>query len=162
MNENIRTYYEVTRAKNLVKLKRYCAYRDRCHKEVSDKLSELKVDSEMIDDIISTLITEGYLNEERFVLAYVRGKFRMNKWGKSKIIRELKHRQITQFLINKGLKEIDDEQYFETLKNLIIAKSKTFKAKNQYDKHHKLYSYAYRKGYESELINMAIEEIINY
>lgn len=159
MSDDINTYYDVQKAKNLDKLKSYCAYRDRCHKEVADKLFNLNVQDDMADEIISELITLGYLNEERFVLAYVRGKFRINKWGKSKIIRELKQRQISQYLINKGLQEIDEEEYLETLKNLILSKSKTFKAKNHYDRYNKLYSYVYRKGYESELIKNTIEDL---
>ncbi len=159
MSEDINSYYDVQKAKYLEKIRHYCAYRDRCHMEVSDKLKKMNVDADMSDEIISELITEGFLNEERFVLSYVRGKFRINKWGKSKIVRELKQREISQYLINKGLEEIDEEEYYETLKTLLLAKRRTFKAKNQYDLFNKLYSYAYRKGYESELIKSIIESL---
>jgi len=159
MDNDINTYYDVQKAKHLDRIKRYCSYRDRCHWEVQKKLNEMKVDVDMADEIISELITEKYLNEERFVLAYVRGKFRINKWGKSKIIKELKQREISKYLINEGLKEIDDNEYYDTLKDLLLAKRKTFKAKNHYDLYQKLFSYAYRKGYESEIIKELIEDL---
>ena len=159
-DKDINSYRDVKKSKFLDRIKRYCAYRDRCHKEVSDKLKEMKVDTEMTDEIISELITEGYLNEERYVLAYVRGKFRMNKWGKRKILLELKQKEISQYLIKLGMKEIDEDEYYEVLKTLLSTKRKSIKAKNQYDLFNKLYSYAYRKGYESEAIKNAIEDIV--
>ena len=159
MKNDIISYKDTQKKKHLNRIKRYCAYRDRCHKEVSDKLKEMKVDIDMADEIISELITEGYLNEERYVLAYVRGKFQMNKWGRQKILLELKQKDISQYLINLGLKEIDEDEYYKVLKNLLIAKRESIKAKNQYDLFNKLYSYTYRKGYESEVIKNAIEDI---
>ncbi len=160
MDEDIKTFNDHQKAKYLDKIKHYCAYRDRCHKEVIDKLFKMNVPSDMADEIISELVTEGFLNEERFVLAYVRGKFRMNKWGKNKIKLELKQKEISNYLIKLGMKEIDDNDYYKTLSNLLIAKRNTFKAKNQYDLFNKLYGYAYRKGYESELIKNVIEDIV--
>jgi len=159
-DKDINSYRDVKKSKFLDRIKRYCAYRDRCHKEVSDKLKEMKVDTDMANEIISELITEGYLNEERYVLAYVRGKFRMNKWGKRKILLELKQKEISQYLIKLGMKEIDEDEYYEVLKTLLSTKRKSIKAKNQYDLFNKLYSYAYRKGYESEAIKNAIEDIV--
>ena len=159
-DKDINSYRDVKKSKFLDRIKRYCAYRDRCHKEVSDKLKEMKVDTDMANEIISELITEGYLNEERYVLAYVRGKFRINKWGKRKILLELKQKEISQYLIKLGMKEIDENEYFEVLKTLLSTKRMSIKAKNQYDLFNKLYSYAYRKGYESEAIKNAIEDIV--
>jgi len=160
MSDEIYTYRDIQKKTLLNKLKKYCAYQERCHKDVEDKLKKLKAGEDMTNEIISELIAENYLNEERFVIAYTRGKHRINKWGKRKILLELKQKEINQYLIKLGMKEIDEDEYYEMLKTLLSAKRKSIKAKNQYDLFNKLYYYAYRKGYESETIKNAIEDIV--
>lgn len=160
MGDKLITYRDIQKAKFLDKLKKYCAYRERCHKEVIEKLRKLEADQEMSDEVISELIQENYLNEERYVQSYVRGKYRQNKWGRSKIIRELKFRNISTFLINKGLEEIIETEYLENLKQLILSKNNNLKAKNKFDRRQKLFQYVYRKGYESELISDILEDIL--
>lgn len=100
------------------KLEHYCAYQERCHQEVVQKLKSLNMIPEAIDQIIGQLISDNYLNETRFAQSFARGKFRIKKWGKVRIIRELKARQISEFNIKIGLKEISTEEYdlvFETV-----------------------------------------------
>ena len=81
------------------KIARYCAYQERCHKEVNDKLREMGMIPAAIDQIISELITNNFLNELRFSEAFARGKFRIKKWGKSRIVSELKQRNISEYLL---------------------------------------------------------------
>ena len=98
------------------------------------------------------LITQGFINEERFATQFVSGKFRIKQWGKHKIRLELKKRQISTYSINKALESITDEEYRLTLQNLIIKKSRDIKAKNEFEKTQKIAQYLYSKGYETELI----------
>ena len=160
MSDDIYTYRDIQKKTLLDKLKKYCAYQERCHRDVEEKLKKLKADEEMANEIISELITENYLNEERFAIAYTRGKHRINKWGRNKIIRELKQRNISTYLINKSLEEIIETEYLSTLRHLLEEKNKTVKAKNIFERKKKLISYAYRKGYENELITEIVEEIL--
>ena len=96
------------------KLEHYCAYQDRCHEEVIQKLRSMKMDQDEIDQIIVQLIADNFLNEERFACSYARGKHRIKHWGKIRIVNELKFKNISQTLINIALKEITPEEYQET------------------------------------------------
>ena len=107
-------YWSPSEAKG--KLEAYCAYQERCQWEVRKKLSEKGIRGEQAEELISGLITEGFLNEERFARAFSRGKFRMKNWGKHRIIHELKLRDISPRCIQDGLTEIDPEEYADTLR----------------------------------------------
>ncbi len=105
--------YTVEQAK--AKLEHYCAYQERCHQEVTQKLRQMKMIPQAIDKIIGHLIENNYLNETRFAQSFARGKFRIKKWGKQRILRELKMRKISPYNIKMALKEIPEEDYFSTL-----------------------------------------------
>jgi regulatory protein len=100
---------QLTKEQALQKLKHYCAYQERCHSEVRDKLFSLGVYKKHHDDLIAALIAENYLNEERFAVAYAGGKWRIQHWGRVKIKYELKQKQISDYCIKKALKQIDEE-----------------------------------------------------
>ena len=100
---------KLTKEEALQKLKHFCAYQERCHNEVKDKLYRLGVWKKDQDEIISTLIEEGYLNEERFAIAFAGGKWRIKHWGRLKISKELHHRQVSEYCITKALKQIPDK-----------------------------------------------------
>lgn len=136
----------------LAKLQQYCVYQDRCHSEIRNKLIELKIYGQDLEDIISSLIEDNFLNEERFARSYARGKFRMNHWGRVKILQGLKFKKISAYCIKKAMTEIDEEEYLETLKNLLIKYKSKRKFKNQYDQYQKIYAHAISKGYEGYLI----------
>lgn len=140
-------------------LQRYCAYQDRCHKEVRSKLLELGVYGDELEWVIVELITEGFLDEERFARSYARGKFRMKHWGKRRITQELKYRDISDYCIKKGLSEIEDEAYEEALRTLLEKKLSTLPQKNIHVIRKKLYEYANRKGYESFLIQKNVKDL---
>ena len=100
------------------KLEHYCAYQERCHQEVISKLNSLGMISGAKDVIVSHLIEHNYLNETRFAQSFTRGKFRIKKWGRNRILRELKLRQISDYNIKKGMKEIPDSDYETTFYEL--------------------------------------------
>ncbi len=133
----------------LEKLRKYCAYQERCHQEVKQKLYDLGVYGDTQDEIISELITDNFLNETRFAEGFVRGKYSIKKWGRSKIIQELKRRQISAYNIKKGLLQIEETSYTDNIKNLIEKKLASLKSeKNTFVKRKKTQDYMMRKGYQ--------------
>ena len=141
----------------LDKLRKYCAYQDRCQQEVIQKMHDLKIDYEWQDEIIVSLIQEKYVDEERFSKAIVRGKFNQKNWGRNKIKNFLIQKGINEHLINIALKEINEENYRVQL--ISIAKKKISESKNieSLNSKAKLISYLLQKGYESHLIYQILE-----
>jgi regulatory protein len=149
-----------TPLQSLPKIKQYCAYQERCHSEVRNKLYSFGLHQDEIEEIIYTLITENYLNEERFAILYAGSKFRIKQWGKSKIKQSLKLKQISDYCINKAFKEIDEADYKKTFQKLAEQKLKTLKGeKNIFIKKRKLQDFLLHKGFENELIREALNAI---
>ena len=149
MNE--RKSYTVDEA--LARMQAYCAYRDRCHMEVENKLREMRMIPQACEIIISKLIEDNFLNETRFAQSYTRGKFRIKHWGKTRIIRELKQRQIGDYNIKIALKEIEDKEYIEAFHHLADKRLKQLKNDTDYHKkRRKFISYLQYRGWESNLI----------
>lgn len=144
----------------LQKLMHFCAYRDRSQKEVEDKLDGMRMISEAKEKIIISLMQEGFLNEERFARNFVRGKFRMKKWGRKKIVMELKKREISNPIIKLGLSEIKETDYRKTLFELAEKKEEQLKETDTFKKKKKLADHLLRKGYESSLVFDCVNEII--
>lgn len=135
----------------LLKLEHYCAYQERCHYDVHKKLYDLRIPEVGHDEIIHHLISNNYLNEERFVKAYVKGKFRLKKWGKVKISIELKTRKISDYLIQLGLEEINFSEYREACETLYDKKISTLRDSKQYIRQQKAVRFIISKGYEPNL-----------
>ncbi len=142
--------YTVEEAKK--KLEHYCAYQERSHKEVKEKLKTMRMIPQAIDAIVVHLIENNYLNEERFATAFARGKFRIKKWGKNKIIRELKLRDISRYSIDIALKGISDVDYLNTLDALIKKRIDQVTETNNYKKKKKIVDYLLYRGWESHLV----------
>ena len=148
----------LTKEQALQKLKHYCAYQERCHSEVKEKLYALGVWKTEHDEIIAALIEESYLNEERFAIAFASGRFRMKQWGKVKIKYELKQKQVSEYSIKKALKQIDEEEYLATFKKLAKEKYASLKAEQYLVRKKKTMDYLIGKGYEMELVRGAVEK----
>jgi regulatory protein len=143
----------LTREQAIQKIKQYCVYQERCHVEVREKLYLFGLSVKDVEQIISQLIEENFLNEERFAIQYVGGKFRMKQWGRRKIKHALKQKQVSEYSIKKALKEINEEDYISTLNKLVDFKLKALRSeKNIFVKKKKLYDYLSQKGYERELV----------
>ena len=155
---NLQRTYTVDEAQK--KLEHYCAYQERCHKEVRSKLREMKMIPEAIDQILVHLIQHNYLNEERFAKTYVRGKFRIKKWGKNRLVRELKFREISKYSIDSALKEISSEDYFNALDELVKKRIAQVKEKNSYKKKKKVADYLLYRGWESHLVYEKLNEYL--
>lgn len=134
------------------RMERYCAYQERCHQEVVRKLYDMRMIPEAIDAILVHLIDQNFLNEERFAMAFAKGKFRQKNWGRMRIRRELKMRGIGEYLIRKALSEITEAEYLESLDQLIEKKCAQWSHINQESIAQKLYAYLAYRGWENELI----------
>jgi regulatory protein len=150
-----------TPAQAFEKITGYCAYQERSHKEVRNKLYEYGLHRADVDEILSRLITDGFLNEERFAKAFAGGKFRMKKWGRNKIVNELEAHGVTTRCIQKGLSEIDRDDYTKTLKALLKKKLELIPETNLFKKRDKVARFAIGKGYESELVWGILKELIS-
>ena len=141
------------------KLEHYCAYQDRCHQEVAEKLRTLGMDTETSDKIMVHLINHNFLNEERFAQSFARGKHRIKHWGRIRIVRELKARHISTYNINTALKEIDPEDYLENFNTIADRFWEGLRESHLLKKQKKCYDFLFRKGYESDLIQSKIQQL---
>lgn len=143
----------------LKKMQRYCTYQDRSHSEVRKKLLSLKVYGDSLEEIISTLLEQGYLNELRYAKSIVTGKFRLKSWGRQKIKNFLKGKKVSAYCIKKALEEIKESEYIDTLENLITK----YKSEREYLKiedvqlNNNCVQYCINKGFEYSLIKKALD-----
>lgn len=155
---NQKKYFSIEEIKR--KLERYCVYQDRCHKEIEAKLKEFVLIEEAKNQILLHLMEHDFLNEERFSKSFARGKFRIKKWGKQRIVRELKFRDISAYNIKTALKEIDPDEYLKTILEITRKRNQLINESNIFKRRKKLSDFLIRKGYEYELIFNTINEII--
>lgn len=139
----------------------YCAYRDRSQKEVEDKLVEMRMIPAAREEIIIKLMQENFLNEERFARSFVRGKFRIKKWGRIKIKQELKLRDISSPIVKLAMTEIKENDYRSTLYSLAEKKLGFLTEKDKYKLRKKLTDHLLRKGYEATLVYEVSEDLIS-
>ncbi|WP_423820051.1 regulatory protein RecX [Salinimicrobium sp. TIG7-5_MAKvit] len=158
MNKEAGKSYTVKEA--TLKLMQYCAYRDRSQKEVEDKLLEMRMIPAAREEIIIKLMQEDFLNEERFARSFVRGKFRIKKWGRYKIQQELKAREISSPIIKMAMTEIEESVYTTTLYELAEKKLNLLSEEDKFKLKKKLGDYLIRKGYESSLVYEVTEDLI--
>lgn len=141
------------------KLEQYCVYQDRCHKEVEQKMREYNLIPEAKEMILLSLLQDNFLNEERFAKSFARGKFRIKHWGKQRIVRELKFRDISSYNIKTALKEIDEQEYLKTIYSITEKRNEAISEPNIYKRKRKLIAFLMRKGYENELIYKTVDEV---
>jgi len=158
-DENPKKKKRLTSTEALAKIYRYCAYQERSHHEVKKKLFDYGLHSDEVDQILAKLITDGFVNEERFAKAFAGGKFRMKKWGRIKIEQELNALGLSRNCINRGMKEIVDEDYRETLRRLLEKKNNLINETDSFVRKDKLSKYAISRGYEPDLVWRLIKEI---
>lgn len=149
---------QLSKEQALQKARHYCAYQERSHTEVKEKLYGYGLRKAEVEELLSTLIEENYLNEERFAAQFAGGKFRMKQWGRVKIKYELKQKRVSEYCIKKAMKEIDEEDYQKTLQKLAEVKwnSVTGEGVNHFVKMSKTTDYLVQKGYEMELVRAVI------
>jgi regulatory protein len=134
------------------KIFRYCAYQERCHQEVRNKLYELGVRNPALDELITYLITEGFLNEERYAKAFAGGKFRMKNWGRIKIVQHLESKGLSKNCIRAGLKEIEEPDYQQSLLKLLTKRLQQASGESIFIRRNDAAKYAIQKGFEPDLV----------
>jgi regulatory protein len=142
------------------KLEHYCAYQERCHQEVRQKLKDMRMIPEAIDHIIVHLLKHNFLNEERFAKTFVRGKFKIKKWGKYRLTSELKKRDISKHNINLAISQIPNYEYIEVFNALADKKGDSLLETNKLKKKKKLVDYLLYRGWESHLVYTKVNELI--
>lgn len=145
----------------LQKLRHYCAYQDRCHREVKEKIFSYGIYGADAETLISKLIEDDFLNEERYARSYARGHFRMRQWGRTKITYELKQKGISAYCIQRAMTEIPEDSYLETLHSLIKKKAETIdEGEKTYIKRQKIAAFVIQKGYESQLVQQELSQFL--
>ena len=153
-----RQTYTLAEAKK--KLEHYCAYQERCHLEVRKKLQKMHMIPDAIDAVIVHLLEHNFLNEERFAKTYVRGKFKTKKWGRRRLVQELKQKDISKYNINLALGMIGDDEYIETFNALAEKRLKSIRETNVLKKKKKLANYLLYRGWEPHLVYDKVNELI--
>ncbi|RTL57368.1 MAG: RecX family transcriptional regulator [Sphingobacteriales bacterium] len=152
---------QLTKEQALQKLRHYCAYQERCHLEVKEKLYSFGLRKQEVEESISQLIEEDCLNEERFALQFAGGKFRMKQWGRVKIKYELKQKGVSEYCIRKAIQSIDEEAYQKTMHQFAAKKWKSIRGEgvNLFVKMSKTKNYLQQRGFEPLLIQQAIQRL---
>lgn len=142
-----------------VKIRHFCNYQERCQQEVKEKLYSYSLNTEDVNEVLAYAILEGLVNEERYAILFAGSKFRQKKWGRLRIKRELKQKQISDYILKKAMQEIDDDQYIENLKTIAEKYYHTLKDKFNYIKLQKVTKHLVSKGYEMDLIQDYIKQL---
>ena len=151
---------QLTKEQALPKARHYCGYQERSHTETKEKLYSFGLRRQEVEELLAQLIEEDYLNEERFARQFAGGHFRMKKWGRVKIVYELKQKRVSEYCIKKALKEIDENDYLVILEKLAADKWSSLKTEtNLFSKLRKTQDYLLQKGYENGLVREAIEKV---
>lgn len=138
----------------------YCAYQERSQKEVRNKLYEYGLYSDEVEDVLTDLIMENFINEERFAQSYAGGKYRIKRWGRNKIKQGLKQHDVSDYCIKKGLAEIDADDYISTLCDLIDRKAESLSESNVFKKQEKVSRHLIYKGYEPEIVWTHVKDLV--
>jgi regulatory protein len=149
--------YDLKEAK--LRIEQYCAKEDRCQQQVLDKLRNYGLSSGVAEDFLIELILGKFVDEERYARSFCRGKFKIKKWGRRKITFELKKKRVSDICISKGLEEIEEDEYLETLTGLLYKKEALVKDTNLFARKKKMADYMVRKGYEPDLVWEAVRKL---
>ncbi|AVM53188.1 regulatory protein [Bacteroides zoogleoformans] len=148
---------EMTETEALKRMESYCSTAEHCRAEIVEKLQRMGVNHDAVERIVNRLITERYIDEERFCRAFVNDKYRFAKWGKYKIGKALQQKEIPSSVYRTSLDEVDEEEYLAILRNLLAAKRKSIRAKSEYELKGKLVRFALSRGFEMKDIRCCID-----
>ena len=143
----------------LDKMAKYCAYQERCVKDVRDKLKTYDIPQEERDKILEYLLDNRFVNDERFAKSFVKGKVNQSGWGLNKIRFHLMRKGIDKELIDEALGQTDEEVYRQRLSDILMTKAKNVKAESDYERKRKLAAYAMQKGFESHLVWEVLKDL---
>jgi regulatory protein len=141
------------------RIRHYCAYQERAQQEVRDKLYELGMTMDEVEEIMSDLIAENFLNEERFAVQFAGGHFRIKGWGKVKIQHALQQKRVSSYNIKIGLKAIDEDAYLKTLEQLAAKKWNSLKGERGLSRMAKTYAFLHQRGFEPILYQPIVQAL---
>jgi regulatory protein len=141
------------------RIRHYCAYQERAQQEVRDKLYELGMTMDEVEEIMSDLIAENFLNEERFAVQFAGGHFRIKGWGKVKIQHALQQKRVSSYNIKIGLKAIDGDAYLKTLEQLATKKWNSLKGERGLSRMAKTYAFLHQRGFEPILYQPIVQKL---
>ena len=141
------------------RIRHYCAYQERAQQEVRDKLYELGMTKDEVEEIMSDLIAENFLNEERFAVQFAGGHFRIKGWGKVKIQHALQQKRVSSYNIKIGLKAIDEDAYLKTLQQLATKKWNSLKGERGLSRMAKTYAFLHQRGFEPILYQPIVQKL---
>ena len=142
------------------KIEKFCAYQERSHQQVKRKLQGYGLNGMDADILLVELMHANFLNEERFAMAYARGKFKIKGWGKAKIKQGLKREGVGEKLIQQALASLGMDDYLDTLNTLTTKKWPLIKGASHIEKVFKLKRYLLGKGYDFEAIDKTIAQVV--
>ncbi len=148
---------EITEPEALSRMAAYCSAAEHCRSEVTEKLHRMGIPYDVTERIADRLTEEKYIDEERFCRAFVRDKYRFDKWGRTKIEQALRLKKIPSAVCRAGLAEIDEEEYLAILQKLLVAKRKSVRSQNEYELNVKLIRFALSRGFEMKDIRRCID-----
>jgi len=151
---------ELSEKEILNKAARYCSVAEHCISEVTDKLKNWGADTDITGRIIDYLIKEKYIDEERYCRSFIKEKFRYNKWGRLKIANALWQKSVSSEAIRLGMEEIEEEEYSDILKRILVTRKSSIKAKDKYELKIKLMRFGISRGFENELVKQIIDHIL--
>ena len=146
----------LTKEQVLQKLRFYCRYQQRCQSEIKEKLFELGVNKKDHDEIMSELIKENRVNDERFALAFACGRFKLKQWGRKKIQQGLKEKRVSDEIAQRALDQINKKEYEAILNKLARERYAALKHEQHFVRKKKTMDYLMQKGYEIDLVKDAV------
>jgi regulatory protein len=141
------------------RIRHYCAYQERAQQEVRDKLYELGMTMDEVEEIMSDLIAENFLNEERFAVQFAGGHFRIKGWGRVKIQHALQQKRVSKYNIKIGLKAIEEDEYIKTLQQLATKKWNSLKGERGLSRMAKTYAFLHQRGFEPILYQPIVQKL---
>jgi regulatory protein len=141
------------------RIRHYCAYQERAQQEVRDKLYELGMTMDEVEEIMSDLIAENFLNEERFATQFAGGHFRIKGWGRVKIQHALQQKRVSSYNIKIGLKAIDEDAYIKTLQQLATKKWNSLKGERGLNRMAKTQAFLHQRGFEPILYQPVVQAL---
>jgi regulatory protein len=142
----------ISNAEAYTKITKWCAYQERAQQEVRDKLYDFGLHKEEVEQLLTRIISEGFVNEERFAISFANGKLKQLGWDRVKISYALKSKRVSDYCIKKALRSLDDNKYMQMLEDAFVQRNKMKKEKHLLKRKYKLIAYLSSGGFERDLI----------
>ena len=148
---------EVSEQGAYLQLAQLCARAEHCQYELTEKMRRWGMSDEAQARVMQRLVSERYVDDERYTQAFFRDKIRYNKWGRRKVEQALWQKHIDKDIREQILNEVDDDEYLSVLRPLLKQKQKTLKGGTDYERNQKLVKFALQRGFTYDIIRQCID-----